>query len=205
MKPQYQIEAVQNVIKNILMDPKNAGRFTTEFKQKMATGGLKLIPNTKILRKAVTPAGGNSSSLLDEETKKVEGVSDFSQNQLPASSTLVVGQIAIGYDSDAAADKEALLTYAKAHPASFRNAKIVITQSDAIIAESPLAVLINQNITRGTEPQQNFVDLDSAFFIAGGIDFQMKIVWGKGAAPAAGVTEYIEIALKGYETVRAAG
>lgn len=178
---------------------KNEGRMSPSFLTNLRGGRIKVLPTSKILRHRVTDVGGASYPLIDAETVRLRGVSDFDKDHLPKNTVLIINELRIGYKADAAEGKEALLSYANAMPVSFRNAKLIVNQKGKLF-DYPISELTNPHTGRNRE--DDYVGLALPVVIVDEEDFQINIEFPKGATAATGTNdkEYLEISFKGFET-----
>lgn len=177
-------------------------RLPEQFKASFRDNKVKVMENVNYLRKEVV-VGAGTVELLDANTAKIKGVSDFDKNQLSADTVLIISEIRVGYDAtQATAGKEALLTYQSALPASVRSARLIIKQGGSVLYSMPLADL--NNINSGTNNEDEYLSLAIPIVLVGNIDTNFDIEFPVGATAHATNKEYFELAFKGYETRRSA-
>jgi len=158
-------------------------------------GKIKVLSNVIILRKEVSV--GNTQQLVDADTKKIAGVSDFEGNTLSDNRALIVGGMRIGYSANAAAGKEAELDYLTALPIAYRNSRLRITQG-GIIFDYPLSALSNPHTGRNLN--DDIVRLPQSFVFVPGQEFSMELIAPKNAAIAGTDKHYLEFSFYAEET-----
>lgn len=157
----------------------------------------------KVLRTKISPAPKSSKALIDSKTEYLEGVCDWEQNRINSEEMFIITKLLVGYDSNAAADKEGSLTYKKAAPGSIRNAFITINQDNKELFKSPLALLLNPHT--GNNVDDDVIELDIPIVLVDSARFDFTITYPEGAAAATGAgneNEYLEIVAQGYNIVR---
>jgi hypothetical protein len=147
----------------------------------------------------ISPSIG-TQQLFDANTKKVVGVSDFSERVLAPSEVLIIEKIRIGYDTNDDAGKEAALTYGKILSTSFRNAVLRIRQNGDVKYEISLSDL--QNKYTGDSLESDIVTLNIPVVLVGGADIKLELEFAEGAMPVALKKEYLEFAFKGQKVTR---
>ena len=188
MKYQNQLEHALGVLKA------NIERVPDSLATAFADKKVKVLSTAIILRKHV--AFGGKQPLVDSDTKKVDGVSDFDGNSLVDYRALIINAIKLGYSSDAATGKEASLTYSSALPVAFRNATLKITQG-GIIFNYPLSALANPHT--GNSLADDVIQLPQSFVIVPKQEFEMELIFPKGATAPANES-YLEFTFYAEET-----
>lgn len=200
MKNGLQLTMVLASIMTILAFHKS--RLTEEFQASLDQGKIKVVENVNYLRKEVGVNAG-TVQLLDANTAKIKGVSDFDKNILAANSVQVITELRVGYDaSQATTGKEAVLPYATALSPSVRSARLVIKQAGAVLFSMPISDLNNPN--SGTNTADEYTPLAIPLVLVGGVETEFDIEFPVGATAHATNKEYFELAFKGYETRRSA-
>lgn len=200
MKNALQLTAILGLVMSVLSF--HGSRLPEEFKQSLDQGKIKVIENVNILRKEVA-VGSGTEGLLDSNTKKIKGVSDYVGNVLPDNTVQIISEIRVGYDAtQTASDKEGSLSYATALPASVRNARLIIKQEGSVIFTMPLSELNNPN--DGTTRSDDFTELAIPVVLVGNQVIEFDIEFPIGATAHGTNKEYFELAFKGYETRRSA-
>jgi len=164
---------------------------------------LRLTRHTVLVRKDVTNAGG-AIRIIDENTKKIDGVSSLSETKLPKNQAVIFDKIAIGFAEGDAVGKEGALDYTSSKaPSILRNANIVITQNGREVLDLPLA-----DITKVTSPasqEDYYHDLESFNYLVDDqpMEWVLRFPNGEVFAPsAAGKFNYIEVRLQGFKSSR---
>lgn len=170
----------------------------------MGTGDIqaRLTPHTVFVRKNATNAS-SSWRIIDENTKKVDGVSSISETKLPKNHAVVFDRIAIGFAEGDAAGLEGSVDYSATVPAVLRNANLVIIQNGREVVDLPVADLIKGQSTNNSS--DNYHDLEGFSYLVDDQPMNWSFVFpdGKALAPsAAGKVNYIEVRLQGFKTTR---
>ncbi|MCF2875423.1 MULTISPECIES: hypothetical protein [unclassified Tenacibaculum] len=173
---------------------------STQFRSDLESGKVRVVNNSSILRKQIVPSGGQKQ-LIDSNTKKVVGVSDFTDTVLPDSEVLIVDGIRIGYATHLETGKEAVLNYNEAFPASVRNAVLRIRQEEDVKYTTSLSELINVNKDFVNLADEIF-NLKVPFVLTGGSNIKFEIEYPDGAAPLKDKKEYLEIVFSGFKATR---
>lgn len=200
MKNSLQLLMTLQLVMSILGEHQT--RLPEQFKASYDAGKIKVMENVNYLRKQVI-VGAGTVELLDANTAKIKGISDYDKNQLSADTVQIITDIRVGYDAtQTAVGKEALLTYQSALPASVRSARLIIKQGGSVVYSMPLADL--NNVHTGNNNQDDYLSLAIPVVLVGNIDTNFDIEFPVGATPDATNKEYFELAFKGYETRRSA-
>lgn len=177
--------------------------FSSELSSLIDVKNVRLSRHTVLVRKDVTNAGG-AVRIIDENTKKVDGVSSISETKLPKNHAVIFDKVAIGFAEGDAAGKEGGLDYTSTKaPAVLRNASIVITQNGREVVDLPLADLV-KTISPGS-PEDYFHDLEGFNYLVDDqpMEWTLRLPNGEVLAPsAAGKFNYLEVRLQGFKTSR---
>lgn len=173
----------------------NSDRVPSNLTEAFQDGKVKVLSNVVILRKEVSVGG--KQSLVDSDTKKVDGVSDFDGNKLVDYRALIVNAMKIGYSAHADAGKEAELDYKTVLPIALRNSRLKITQG-GIIFDYPLSALGNPHT--GTNLKDDIVILPQSFVFVPNQSFEIELAYPKGAAIAGANKHYLELSFISEET-----
>lgn len=196
MKQAYLFTALMAMLTEIIKE--NASRLSADFVSNFSNKKVRPRNFTAILRKQIVV--GNTTQLLDSETKRVSGVSDYQGTRLKTGTARLVSGIRIAYGQDDLEGKEGLVNYNTAAPAAVRNGKLIIAQDGTDIIEASLSEVMNNT---ASSTQENYWDLDSAVVLTDGQDLEFRLEFPKGAKPHASKKEYFEVATRGIELVRA--
>lgn len=177
--------------------------FSSELSSLIDIKNVRLSRHTVLVRKDVTNAGG-AVRIIDENTKKVDGVSSISETKLPKNHAVIFDKVAIGFAEGDAAGKEGALDYTSTKaPAVLRNASIVITQNGREVVDLPLADLV-KTISPGS-PEDYFHDLEGFNYLVDDqpMEWTLRLPNGEVLAPSAiGKFNYLEVRLQGFKTSR---
>ncbi len=180
-----------------------ATMLSNELSQLVEGKKVRVTHHTAFVRKEVTNAGG-TFKIIDEETKKVDGVSSISETKLPKNHAVVFDRIAIGFAEDAAQGKEGALDYTSSKaPAIARNAQLVITQNGREVVSIPLSE-VTKTISPGN-PGDYYHDLEGLNLLVDDQPMEWNLVLPSGqvlAPAAAGQFVYMEVRLQGFKTIR---
>jgi hypothetical protein len=174
----------------------------TRFQADIAQGFIDKLQNgslrgtTEFLKhRVLVPVGEGSKPLLKATNKQEDGISDFDSNTLPIDELRVTKEIRLGYDFDAAENKEADLAYNKAFPISFRNAQLVIKQAGKPVLNMPISELIIDGVP--TNSQDRYITLALPYVLVGVKKNEIDVVFSANATAkvVSSVTqkEYLEI------------
>lgn len=200
MKNALQLTTVLALVMQVLSFHND--RLPVEFQKNLQEAKIKVIENVNILRKEVV-VGSGTEELIDANTKKIRGVSDYIGNTLPDNTVQIISEIRIGYDaSQTASGKEGSLKYATALSSTVRNARFVIKQDGNVIFTMPISELNNPN--SGTNNTDDFTQLAVPVVLVPNQTISFDIEFPVGGTPDGTNKEYFELAFKGYETRRTA-
>lgn len=177
--------------------------FSNELASLIDLNNVRLTRHTVLVRKNVTNVGG-AIRVIDENTKKIDGVSSISETKLPKNHAVIFDKIAIGFAEGTAEDQEGALDYNSTKaPAVLRNASIVITQNGREVADLPLADLVKT--ISPSNPGDYYHDLEGFNFLVDDqpMEWVLRLPNGQVLAPsAAGKFNYLEVRLQGFKTSR---
>ena len=199
MKTNLQLTVLLTTIMMILGN--HQGRLSEEFRASLNDSKVKPVENEFILRKEVS-VGGGAVPLVDSNTRKLRGISDFDANRLPTSTALIINGLRIGYATDDATGKEALKLYDESFTAAFRNARFKIKQDGVVYLDRPISELYNPHKANSTNRQEDYVNFEIPIVLVGNVDFEMEIEFPDGATGVASKKEYFELALSVIECRR---
>ena len=171
-------------------------KLSDQFKTDLQNQKLSILNGSYILRKELEPSKG-SQDLVDSNTKKITGVSDFTDKVIQPGEVFICEKIRIGYDTHADSDMEIALGYERKVPASFRSATFRVRQDGKVIFERSIADLMNRYT--GTSLKDDYVELDIPFALIGTSKNELEIEFPKGAAAHATLKEYLELSLVGQK------
>lgn len=176
---------------------------SNELSSLIGSNDVRLTRHTVFVRKNVTNVGG-AIRIIDENTKKIDGVSSLSETKLPKNQAVIFDKVAIGFAEGDAAGKEGALDYTSTKaPAVLRNANIVITQNGREVVDLPLADLV-KTISPGS-PEDYYHDLEGFNYLVDDqpMEWVLRLPNGEVLAPsAAGKFNYLEVRLQGFKTSR---
>lgn len=178
----------------------NKGRLTGQFKTSLTDEQIKKVDRSLILRKQLEV--GNGFKLLDSNTKKEPGVSDYKEVRLDDDQAFIIQRIRIGYDFASEQNKEGFLNYKKNLPNYLRNASIRISQGDKKLSELAIVELANEY--RSQTVKGEFFELQEPILLVGGSDLSYEIIYPRGAKHDGKDIPYIELIFGGIELFRAA-
>ena len=163
----------------------------------------RLTRHTVYVRKDATNASSHWT-IIDENTKKVDGVSSISETNLPKNHAVIFDKVAIGFAEGDAAGQEGSLDYTSTKaPAVLRNAVLVITQNGREVLELPVA-----DMTKVISPTNNsdyYHDLEGFHYLVDDqpMEWVLRFPNGQTLSPsAAGKFNYLEVRLQGFKTSR---
>lgn len=165
--------------------------------------GARLTRHTVFVRKNATNAS-SAWKIIDENTKKIDGISSISETKLPKNHAVIFDKIAVGFAEGDAAGKEGALDYSvTTPPAVLRNANIVITQNGREVLDLPISDLVKGQSTNSAG--DNYHDLEGFNYLVDDqpMDWVIRFPSGETLAPsAAGKVNYVEVRLQGFKTTR---
>jgi len=152
---------------------------------------------------------GGTTTLLDQNNKKLEGTSNFDENHLAPKTYLAVGNLRLAYGFSAAAGgslkpEDQVYSNTGAVPAPILNGEFVIKLNDKPIVEFPVARFFNSSATAASHTIQGYGDivvLGSMKLIAPNDQITIEIKTARGVAMPAG-NHFIEARLLGASTKR---
>ncbi|MGB7841156.1 MAG: hypothetical protein WBL21_00085 [Salinimicrobium sp.] len=178
---------------------------SNELQNVFSQDGIRMTRHTVFVRKNATNAG-SSWKVIDENTKKKDGVSSFGDQKLNKNQAVVFDKIALGFAEGDAEGQEGALDYSSTKaPAVLRNATLVITQGTREVLEIPVADMVK--VTSPTKMEDYYHDLEGFNLLADDQEMDWKLVFPSGqvfAPSAAGKQNYIELRLQGYKTIKKA-
>lgn len=164
---------------------------------------VRLTRHTVFVRKNVTGSAGGYQ-IIDENTKKIDGVSSLADTKLPKNQAVLFDKIAVGFAEGDAAGKEGALDYgATVVPAVLRNAQLVITQNGREVLDIPVADIVKGEQSANSEDYYH--DLEGYNYLVDDQPMSWMLKFPNGetfAASAAGKHNYLEIRLQGFKTSR---
>ena len=163
----------------------------------------RLTRHTVYVRKNATGAS-SAWAVIDENTKKIDGVSTVSETKLPKNHAVIFDKIAIGYAKSTAAGEEGAVDYTSTKaPAALRNANIVITQNGREVVDLPIADMVK--VVSPTNNEDYYHDLEGFNYLVDDQPMEWTIRFPNGqnlAAVAAGDNHYLEVRIQGFKTSR---
>jgi len=193
----YNIEGQKAAIKAILVA--NQEKLSPQFMGDFSNQRVKILNGTPVLRKEIKPSMG-VQYLIDEDTRKVVGVSDFSEKVLSNSEVLIIDKLRVGYCTSLDTKAEALGDYKKVLPVAFRNATFRIRQDGDVVYETGLSDVFNRYT--GTSLEDDYVQLKNPVTLVGGLEIQFELEFGKGAEAHKTEKEYLELGFSGVKLSR---
>lgn len=165
---------------------------------------VRLTRHTVFVRKDVTGAAG-TYDIIDENTKKVNGVSSISETKLPKNQAVVFDKIAIGFaEGSADGGQEGALDYGKdKSPAALRNANLVIIQNGREVLDLPVADMVKGDSSNN--PGDLYHDLEGFNYLVDDQPMTWQLKFPDGTSIAAGATgekKYLEVRIQGFKTSR---
>jgi len=163
----------------------------------------RLTRHTVYVRTDATNAS-SSWAIINENTKKVDGVSSISETKLPKNHAVIFDKVAIGFAEGTAVNQEGALDYTSTKaPAVLRNAVLVITQNGREVLELPVA-----DMTKVISPTNNsdyYHDLEGFHYLVDDQPMEWVLKFPNGQALSsseAGKYNYLEVRLQGFKTSR---
>lgn len=190
----YNIQESQSATYSVLNFYKN--KLSAQFMSDLQNQKLSILNGSYILRKELEPSKG-SQDLVDSNTKKITGVSDFTDKVIQPGEVFICEKIRIGYDTSDKSGMEIALGYEKKIPASFRSATFRIRQDGKVIFERSIADLMNRYT--GTSLNDDYIELDIPFALIGTSENELEIEFPKGAKAHDTAIEYLELSLVGQK------
>ena len=190
---------VQSSVTQILQGLVRDNQTSTEFSQKFKSDGNSAFQHyfELVHRREFTP--GQDFELLDSQTAKIEGKSDFDKDRLDSNTIYTASSISLKIGTNAASGKEVDVTYGTTNEASINNAKIQFSVDNKVRAtykaSSLLDPLSNDNGTDYFTP-------DVPLILIGGKPLNFKIIAPKGVTAPAGTDKYYaELSFRGIQAV----
>lgn len=162
----------------------------------------RLTRHTVYVRKEATGAS-STWSIINENTKKVDGVSSISETKLPKNQAVIFDKVAIGFGEGNAVGQEGEIDYSSTKaPAVLRNAVLVITQNGREVLELPVADMTK--VISPTNQSDYYHDLEGFHYLVDDqpMEWVLRFPNGKTLSAAAGVFNYLEVRLQGFKTSR---
>lgn|SRR5690606_6728058 len=163
----------------------------------------RLTRHTVYVRTDATNAS-SSWAIINENTKKVDGVSSISETKLPKNHAVIFDKVAIGFAEGTGVNQEGALDYTSTKaPAVLRNAVLVITQNGREVLELPVA-----DMTKVISPTNNsdyYHDLEGFHYLVDDqpMEWVLRFPNGQALSPSeAGKHNYLEVRLQGFKTSR---
>ncbi|SFB72284.1 hypothetical protein SAMN04487907_101260 [Zunongwangia mangrovi] len=177
-------------------------KLSAGLRQDLASQRVRLLKHTAIVRKNATNAS-STYPFIDENTKKLAGISTMNGNSLPQNMAVVADAISVGFAEGDGADKEGAVIYTQDVPAALRNANFVLKQNGREILDVPVADLIAGEMP--TKQEDYFHDLETFILLADETAMSWDFVFpgGQTLAPSeAGKNVYVEVRIKGFKTLK---
>ncbi|WP_417885333.1 hypothetical protein [Zunongwangia sp.] len=182
-----------------LQDSKN--KLSNALQSAVENHEIRLLKHTAYVRKDATGAS-STYPFIDENTKKLGGISTMNGNALPQNMAVVADAIAIAI-GEGAAGEEGKVTYSTAIPAALRNANFVLKQNGREILDIPVSDLIPAEMP--TKQEDLFHDLEAFILLADEATMSWDFVFPNGAVlepSVEGKKVFVEVRIKGYKTLR---
>jgi len=162
-----------------------------------AEAALVVLQNQVLeIKKEIT---GNTSQLLSSNTFRVDGICSFDQGgKLDTGRAFVFDQVAIGYATDAASEKEGSLEYNTKAPAVLQNALVIIEQEGREVLRMPFRDL--HNIQNGFKANDAYSELKGLGYFVDNKKVTITIKLAEGETLAAGVKHYVYFRASGLQT-----
>lgn len=162
----------------------------------------RLTRHTVFVRKNASGAS-SAWNIIDENTKKIAGVSSISEQKLPKNQAVIFDKIAIGFAEGAAVGKEGALDYSLAAvPAVLRNATLRITQNGREVLDLPVSEMVKgQSSNKAVDL---YHDLEGFHYLVDDqpMEWILSFPNGETFTPAATKFNYIELRMQGFKTSR---
>lgn len=173
------------------------------FGQGNSESKIRLTRHTVFVRKNVTNAAGGYN-IIDENTKKIDGVSSLADTKLPKNQAVIFDKISLGFAEANATGKEGALDYGvTAVPAILRNAQLVITQNGREVLDIPVADIVKGQ--QSNNAADLYHDLEGFNYLVDDqpMEWVLRFPNGQTLAPsAAGMHNYLELRIQGFKTSR---
>lgn len=198
--------------------PENKRRLSKEGQARVDSGRLRLIPGQLIHRVHLGDGTiSNKVSLLDTDTNRADGITDFQGTKLPDTFNVVFNRLRIAYGENAAAGKEGAVSYsnlAEDVAAALANSIFKMEQDNVTVVKHNIRKLLahSQSVFDTSGASAILQDEDSAFpalndygLVAGGIDTIMELIVANGENfEASGANHgYLEFIFDGMITLNA--
>lgn len=137
-----------------------------------AVGEIALTDKTIYIAKSLKGMGG-IVKLIDVNTKKEVGVTNFDGNKLNVGRDYIIDGVRVKFDTAALTTKTA--TWSDALPAELLNAEIRIKQDNQLLFDMPLSDLANFNY-------DDFRDISTSPIIRSGEEFEIELEFPQGSS-----------------------
>lgn len=141
-----------------------------------AVGGIALTDKTIYISKSLKGAGG-IVKLIDVNTKKEVGVTNFDGNKLNVGRDYVIDGVRILYDTTATNIKNANWLKYPASETEVANCEIRIKQDNQMLLEMPVTDMTNFNY-------DEFRDISTSPIIRSGEEFEIELEFPQGVSIA---------------------
>jgi hypothetical protein len=171
------------------------------------TPGKITVQPYELFNKQIIGGAGGIYEFVNETTDKSQGVCNVDKGKLPSNSAFVFNRVIISFEDAAAALGVGKSVYDQALPGALRNAEFEIVQDGRVVLNLPVAALSNPDPTNGTANADAYTDLGSLFYLTDDLDYTWSFKFPAGAAIAADSadnTNYCEVRLSGYRTIKKA-
>lgn len=171
-----------NAISRLFQEQANAGKFSQDLNNAISNNAVTAVTHTLYVKKDISAAGG-IFRILDENVKKLDGVSNISENKLPKNQALIFDKIGISFGKGNA-DKMGDATFDLAFPAALQNAILSIRQLGNVIVERP----VSDFYAKGTaqDPKEKVLEIGIPNVLRDDEPIDMEFIFPKGSSmPAA--------------------
>ncbi|PZW41614.1 hypothetical protein LX95_01295 [Mesonia algae] len=191
-----------NAATNLAKSLAGERRFSGDLNSLASNGAIRVVGHTHFVKKDISSLGGRNK-ILDENTKKVDGVSTISDNKLPKNEAFIFDTVAIAHGVGSAS-KMGDVKFETAFPAALQNAVLSIKQLGNVIMERPVSDFYAKADPQS--PGEKVLNLGSPHVLRDdeAIDFEITFPSGTSMADAASAGNELlaEFKLIGYVTRR---
>ncbi|KAB8153379.1 hypothetical protein EZY14_009105 [Kordia sp. TARA_039_SRF] len=184
-------------LKSFLSDIETKTNYLSEdFKRKLKNGSVMFTPSSLMIRKEVS--AGGKVNLLEEQTKKVQGINSFDGDMLNKNRIFIGTHVVVKYAAEASGSNPSTLDYTTNLPKGLKSSNLKTVQGKRILTTLPIAAINDAAFT-----DELYFNLGNPIFFQDETLTEVEIEFPSTVdlAPGAGNSSYIEVSYLGFIAV----
>lgn len=161
-------------------------------------GKVRPTDSELFVRKNVGSGGTGTQNLLEGLANSEIGISNFDGQRLDADRYFVISELTLNYGVGLIADAVHAIDYSVSFPLALKTANLVIKQDNEVLHRIPVA-----SINEAKSTDNRYRDLGGFVLLRDQKTIRVELEFAAGAdlVPGAGNAGFVEVLLKGFETV----